>query len=97
MSMTEEQQRMRLRKFIVDMKGPFCLLNLYIRAENQLKITDQRMIDDVLNELYELGIVVYREVTRPRRIRMTPNGHIISPRADRIPPRYGGIFSYLLI
>ena len=65
MSMTEEQQRMRLRKFIVDMKGPFCLLNLYIRVENQLKITDRRLIDDVLNELYEIGIVVYREVDPP--------------------------------
>ena len=63
--MSNEQIWMTLREFILKQQGPFCLLNLYIRAEKQLGITDQRLIDKVLDEVYQEGNVEYREITPP--------------------------------
>lgn len=56
--------RNKIRGEILDMPYPFCMINLYMRLEEK-GYTDRELINSVLNEMYDEGVVCYDEVDKP--------------------------------
>jgi hypothetical protein len=50
-----------IRRFILDQTKPFCLVDLYNRAE-RVGITDARLVTIVLDELGKEGLIDYGEI-----------------------------------
>lgn len=50
-----------IRKEIMAMNKPFCLIDLYLRLE-KVGITDRESILTVLDELYDEGLVEYAKI-----------------------------------
>ena len=51
----------QIRQGILDYKKPFCITNLYIYFE-RLGITDKNSILNVLDEMFDEGIIIYDEI-----------------------------------
>ena len=54
-------ERERVWKAILNQTKPFCTADLFDRLEKQ-SITDKELIMQVLNELFETGLVSYGQV-----------------------------------
>ena len=54
-------ERERVWKAILNQTKPFCTADLFNRLEKQ-SITDKELIMQVLNELFETGLVSYGQV-----------------------------------
>lgn len=50
-----------IRRFIMGQKEPFCLVDIYHRAERE-GITDRGLVLNVLDELYEEGLIYYDRI-----------------------------------
>jgi hypothetical protein len=50
-----------IRKAILEMDKPFCLIDLYRRLE-KIGVTDRGLILRVLDELYEEGLIEYDKI-----------------------------------
>lgn len=50
-----------IRRFILGQKEPFCLVDIYRRAERE-GITDRGLVLNVLDELYEEGLIYYDRI-----------------------------------
>lgn len=59
--MGDNTTRIKLRNAILDMETPFCLTDLYYHMEKK-GFTDRKMILQVLDELYDDGLIVYDRV-----------------------------------
>ena len=57
----EKSVRLKVRKAIIEMDKPFCIMNLLVFFEDK-GITDTDLILSVLSDLYDEGIICYDEV-----------------------------------
>ena len=55
-----------IRKAILDQKKPFCQIDLFNRLERDYAITDREAILDVLDELFNIGLVEYKFVGKTK-------------------------------
>lgn len=60
MSLAEHKQK--IARYIIDLKNPFKVSELYQKLEENNISTDKEIILDVLNELYQNGLVDGKEL-----------------------------------
>ena len=52
------RERLEAKKFILNIKEPFCITDLYYKLEKE-GYTNRKMILQLLDELYDLGFIRY--------------------------------------
>ena len=60
----DEKLQMKIRQGIFDYGKPFCTTNLYIYFK-RLGITNKEAILDVLDTMFDEGVVIYTETPEP--------------------------------
>lgn len=61
--MTVTELRSNIANLILEMDKPFNLSDLFILCQNQLNVTNKKLILDVLEELCDCGAVSYSEIS----------------------------------
>ena len=57
-----ESSRKNVRVQILNQKQPFCLSDIYTRMSKK-NITDKELVTQVLNELYDEGLIEYSKIS----------------------------------